>query len=607
VGDRRYRRHRIPFMGWNTNICAMMLASCWCVFSLLMVSSPIASAGDQPVVRSIRVVEANAFSERDIRGWMILRSGERYAIERLQSDLRTITQHYQAEGYLGATAILAGESVSDDSAWIDLTLRCDEGSRTVIGGFALNGATALPSDELLELLESKPGNPLLPSLLEQDLDAVLQRYEKIGYPFAECRVESLHTIRGSTCDSAFVSLSITEGVRVSIEEVRVEGNRETSAEVIVREARIKTGELYDPARITAIRQRLQRLNIFSAVEEPELYLRQQKGGLLLRVREGGANTFDGVAGYVPAASGSESGYVTGLVSISMRNLFGSARKLRLRWLKEDRLSQELNLGYSEPWVAGFPLNMSVEFDQRRQDTTYVRQALRLRGDLLLSEELSVGLVFSSESVIPSSDQMAIITPRSSTLMIGADLVYDTRDDLYSPTSGARYQADYHAGRKRVSTPMPGTATTDATVQRASVNCEYFFSLFPRQVLALGVHARQVESGQVDESELYRLGGAQSLRGFREGQFLGSRIAWTAAEYRLLLGRRSFVFGFFDTGYYYRPGRDDRQIPSSEALQYGYGLGLRFDTPLGNMGVSFALGKGDSFGSTKVHVGIINEF
>jgi outer membrane protein insertion porin family len=291
----------------------------------------------------------------------------------------------------------------------------------------------------------------------------------------------------------------------------------------------------------------------------------------------------------------------------MRNLFGTARKLRLRWLKEDRLSQELSLGYSEPWIAGYPVNATVEFDQRRQDTTYVRQAFRLRSDLMVSEAIAVGLVFSSESVIPSRDQAALFAPRSSTLTVGADLVHDTRDDLYSPASGARYQADYHYGRKTVSAPSSVSPQEDATVQRWGLNCDLFFTLFSRQVIALGIHARRVESDRLDDSELYRLGGAQSLRGFREGQFLGSRIAWTAAEYRLLLARRSFLFGFFDTGYYFRPSTTGGLVPSSEAFQYGYGFGLRFDTPLGNMGVSFALGKGDSFANGKVHVGIVNEF
>jgi outer membrane protein insertion porin family len=80
-----------------------------------------------------------------------------------------------------------------------------------------------------------------------------------------------------------------------------------------------------------------------------------------------------------------------------------------------------------------------------------------------------------------------------------------------------------------------------------------------------------------------------------------------AEYRLLLARRSFVYAFLDAGYYYRPANELLGTIVGEAFQYGYGIGLRFDSPLGNLGVSFALGKGDSFAQGKVHIGILNEF
>jgi outer membrane protein insertion porin family len=104
-----------------------------------------------------------------------------------------------------------------------------------------------------------------------------------------------------------------------------------------------------------------------------------------------------------------------------------------------------------------------------------------------------------------------------------------------------------------------------------------------------------------------MGGARTLRGYRENQFFGSRIAWTNTEYRFLLARRTFIYGFVDTGYYFRPKDDLRLSPKAEGFKYGYGLGLLVETSLGYLGVSFALGQGDSFNNGKIHFGLINEF
>ena len=48
----------------------------------------------------------------------------------------------------------------------------------------------------------------------------------------------------------------------------------------------------------------------------------------------------------------------------------------------------------------------------------------------------------------------------------------------------------------------------------------------------------------EESDLYRLGGTNTLRGYRENQFLGSRIFWSNLEYRFLLTQRTFAFRIF---------------------------------------------------------------
>ena len=147
-----------------------------------------------------------------------------------------------------------------------------------------------------------------------------------------------------------------------------------------------------------------------------------RGGLLLRVEEGKTNTFDGIVGYAPGVNPGESGYLTGMVTVGMRNLFGTGRKMNLRWQKEDRNSQDLSVGYVEPWLFGWPVNAGVEFEQRRQDSTYVRQAGTVRLELMASDELSLSLLGASESVIPSSDTVTARVPRSSSLGGGAEVL-----------------------------------------------------------------------------------------------------------------------------------------------------------------------------------------
>ncbi len=579
----------------------------WVLFILCLTAAALAYPAE---LQSIRITGNSAVSTREILDWLSVKPGLPFSEPALRNDLRFVADNLRRLGYLGGQAMIAATEFTADSGFVTVTLDVKEGRRSIIGSITCTGQHELTEEMILDQFEARPGDPLVAGVLEQDIDALLSRYEKLGFPLARCEVQTLDSHPGAHVDSLQVLLKIDEGQRVTIDEIRVTGNHETNASVVVRETRVSPGELFNPAKVNAIRTRLNRLNIFSSVAEPQLYMRGATGGLLITVQEGNTNTFDGVVGYVPGAATGQAGYVTGLVSVALRNLFGTGRKLNVRWQREDQYSEELGFRYVEPWIFGAPVNVGGGFLQRQQDSSYVHRTFDGEADLMLSEELSVGFLIRSEDVIPSVDSLHVSSTRqSATTAIGANILYDTRNDLYSPTTGARYRIEYSYGKKKLASD-PSIAvlnTGESVVRRLLLDLDFFLPAFARQVIAFGLHGYEVRGGEIQESDMFRFGGARTLRGYRENQFIGSRVAWTNAEYRFLLGRRSFLFGFLDTGYYSRPGNLAQDIPAEDGFKYGYGIGLRTDTPLGNISVSFALGQGDSFSQGKIHIGLINDF
>jgi outer membrane protein insertion porin family len=148
---------------------------------------------------------------------------------------------------------------------------------------------------------------------------------------------------------------------------------------------------------------------------------------------------------------------------------------------------------------------------------------------------------------------------------------------------------------------------DFLVERFSVDMEYYLSLFTKQVLLLGFHGKKITSSHLEQSDLYQIGGTNTVRGYRENQFFGSQIVWSNVEYRFLTGRYSSVFGLADAGYFSRPPDVLRSILSQEKFLYGYGIGARIETALGILRISYALGEGDGFSTGKIHFGIASDF
>ncbi|MCK7516753.1 MAG: BamA/TamA family outer membrane protein [Ignavibacteriales bacterium] len=333
--------------------------------------------------------------------------------------------------------------------------------------------------------------------------------------------------------------------------------------------------------------------------------------MLIEIKEKQTNNFDGIIGYIPSNKPDENGFVTGLVNISLRNIFGSGRSAAIRWQKLDRNSQDLELKYLEPWFLGYPFNIAVGFNQRKQDTIYVQRKFEGAIEFLATETITASLQFAAESIIPSENLANVFTVyNSSSLQTGLNLKIDTRDDPYAPTEGILFSNTYSFSRKKINGPsqfISPDLKTNINLQRILIGLDVFYSIFSRQVVALKLNGRELQGSFFEISDLFRLGGTNSLRGYREDQFLGSRVFWSNLEYRLLLARRTYTYLFFDTGYYLVKEDDVRKIGKQEAFNVGYGLGLNVETALGVIGVSFALAKGDSFSDGKIHFGLVSEF
>ena len=567
-------------------------------FFLFICVSNLLFANDPPKVRQIKVRGNHLFTERQIVDLISNKRASIFSIETLQSDLQKIRSCYYDRGYL-LTEVYSKHTFSDDSSTVDIEYEIIEGEEITLGEIIIEGNTVFPVDEILMQFNTKTERPLQQDILEQDIKNLLDNYSRSGYPLASVNVTDISIQRKEGRNTLKLVVNIKEGQKVYIQEYQVRGNKETKKDIILREVGIPKGEIYNQDKIDKIPFRLNRLGIFSKVYLPELYLIENGGGLILRVEEGMTNSFDGVLGYVPKSASGENGYLTGLLSVSMKNLFGTGRKLFLRWFKDGKYSQEIEGRYTEPWLFNFPLNLSCAFFQRRQDTTYVQWFIEGKTEVRLSDFIILGGLGGYESIIPSLTIAGNKVVRSRTTTAGLELQIDNRDDIRTPTSGVRYRSDYRVGIKRSFDNITASPSW-LTVQKFGLDVEVYIPLIQRQILVFSAHGRQINVPNPQISDMFRFGGAFSLRGFRENQFIGSRVAWTNTEYRFLVERHSFVYGFFDAGYYL----DQNSV---EYLKYGYGAGVRLETGFGMVSVSFGLGKGDSFSQGKFHFGLMNEF
>jgi outer membrane protein assembly factor BamA len=557
-------------------------------------------------IYNIEVKGTKTFSSSDVITWSGITLGSK-PFKGIEDSVKfRLARNFAARGFINSTFDV--NLIVIDSLKANLNIYVKEGDPSYVNHVIFENANAADSLDLIPQFVFLEGRIFNKFELENNITNILTLYENSGYPFIKVIIPSVTFYSDSSSGKYYVDLrlKIDRGTKNNIDKIEIAGNKKTKDYVITRELRIKTGEVYSQKKIEELPDRLNRLRFFDPVATPSYYLNSKNEGVLvINIKEKETNNFDGILGYIPGTN-NQPGYLTGLVNLNLRNLFGTGRIATVRWQQVDRFSQELEIHYLEPWVLGYPFNLTGSLLQRKQDSSYVQRTFEGSVEFLASENFSASFIFSSEVVIPTiNDNYVPPVFNSSSLTTGVNLKYDTRDDPYAPMKGILFNNLDSFSKKTIKGPaslITSTTLTKINLQRIQIDLGLYYSLFLRQVIAFGIHGRELLGSAFESSDLYRLGGTSTLRGYLENQFLGSRIAWTNLEYRFLLARRSYIFTFFDTGYYFNSAVDKK-----EDYKLGYGLGLSIETGLGILGVSFALGQGDSFSEGKIHFGIINEF
>ncbi len=572
-------------------------------------------------IESIHVSGNKNFSEEEIIGWSEIKPGDKVFPNLIDTLKSKLALQFGNRGYFHCAFEKTFLENNPDSLKLKLSIAVEEGEPTYVNKMIITGLDSLFSLRIIPMFDYMKGRIFNKFELEENISSALSYFENDGYPFAKIIVSSIYFFSDTLKNEylADIHLTFDKGINSRIDKIEISGNLSTKDYVILRELRLKTGEEYSQRVIDDISKKLNRLGYFEPVAEPQFFLNPKNDGVLrIEIKEKQTNNFDGIIGYIPGTAPGESGYLTGLVNVSLRNLFGTGRAAAIRWQQYNKSSQDLEIRYLEPWLFNYPFNFTGSFFQRKQDSSYVQRRIEGSIECLATENISASVFLSSEAVIPTQSEVPVFTVfNSNAVTTGINLKIDSRDDPYSPTEGILFLTSYSFSRKKIYGSdqyiAPGTSSnlsadqTNINLQRLTLDLNGFYELFNRQIIALGVHARELRGSFFEISDLFRLGGSNSLRGYQEDQFFGNRISWTNLEYRLLLTKRTFGFLFLDTGYYLRSADPLRNILKNEGYKIGYGLGFNVETNLGVLRVSFALAKGDSFSQGKIHFGIVNEF
>ena len=463
----------------------------------------------------------------------------------------------------------------------------------VLKSVAITGNTVEKTDDLMKLIEVKPGQILNSRTLHENVQAIQSQYRKDGYILA--KITDLNIDKAGN-----LTVKINEGV---IEDFKVKGNTKTKNYVILREMRQKKGEPFNSKLARRSMQRVYNLGFFEDVN-----IKMNPGVapnavvMEVDVKEKRTGSFGIGAGY-----SSEDG-VVGMLSVSDTNFRGTGDAVSISYEVSGTLKvYNRTYEYSDYDENG---DLIEEFMRKysggeitlgrpvsEYSTNYV--TLRNRKDKYDSFDWEdESTTFYNDAEYDSEGNVIRYLGRSGpsyadwrkrnfglTRSITLEHITDTRDNVYQPTTGGRIS-------------LSGEVASfggDFDFQKVNIEDKRYFKVGHAQVVATRLEAGGAH-GHVSYYDEYRLGGQDSIRGYRDNQFRGTRMGLATLEYRFPIISKVQGALFTDWGGAWYDG----WTPDADNIHGSVGVGLSLNTPVGPLRLDY--GRGDQGGRVHFTVG-----
>lgn len=481
----------------------------------------------------------------------------------------------------------------------------------VVHGVTFEGNTVYTSEVLTNYMALPQDQVLNSVYVGQKIQGINAAYARDGYMLA-------HVDGVAVDDNGVLHIRVVEGV---VEDIIPAGNKKTRDKVITREFVQKKGKPFNKFLVRRSVERVYNLGFFDDVNVRMLPGNENPNNVIIEV-----DVLEHKTGTVTLGAGySKSDGLVGIIEFGEENFRGTGDKFKVHWEIGGKDNyKNYQVSYLKPWIdsKGTSLGFSyfnredeytdynengsevAEYNKKsrgfnisfgRQTGEYTRDYLTLesrKDEYKWDDDDSSGYRYDRNAGAGNrwdngsynfADDNYVENNFGRINSATWQKVYDSRDNIYEPTRGRRisYTAQW-AGHG-----LGG----DFDFYKFTAETRMYKKIGAKNVLAFRARAGFIQ-GDAPYSQLFTLGGADSLRGYEDDQFRGKKMYNATLEFRFPLVKKVTGVLFADIG-------DAWDAPnvtwydSKKSFNYGVGAGVRVTTPIGPVKLDYGVGKDEN--------------
>lgn len=536
--------------------------------------------GRRYVLKSVNY-DLSGISRRKVRHYFHFKINKPYKLLLLKKGKEKLDKYFNKKSYMN---YLVGYKYSKGAGMITVNVKVRRGNRYKVRQIKFKGLTLFKRRDILKKLPLRAGKVFSRRALKSSLAELYRMYGEKGYILVNIDNDFFLNKKKKEADIVF---QFNEGQQIFINNIFITGNETTKDYVIRRELLFRKGDIYNVEKVQNTKQKLYQSGFYKNVSIKQYPTASpNKVDLEVNVNEQRTGTLSFGMGY------STLDKLVGQVEVSKKNFLGRGYKIYIKGeVGKTKLHGEV--GFDNPWLWNTPTpfsfyiydtirNMEGAYQENRTgfNTSIGRQIKTFNKIKVGIKYEKIGITKIDGAVLPAGVTEGVNTAKSITLSLERDM----RNNYYHPSNG------YHIYNFNQMTG--GILGGDNHFYKTYIDVSIFHPIYWRFIFAARTNVGlifRLRKKEVPDYERFYLGGAQDIRGYSfrsihlqnrggNAQFIQNieiRFNITAGLYGAL---------FFDAGNVWL---DSRHIDlNARPLYYSFGLGIRFDTPMGPLRFDF---------------------
>jgi len=372
-------------------------------------------------------------------------------------------------------------------------------------------------------------------------------------------------------DTLFLEMKISNSSSRKIDKVITRGYEDFPKKFISKYFLIDKNTVFSKQKLNQVSALSNKLDFIKEKKAPEILFKKDSTHLYLFLDKIGTSSFDGLVNFSSKENG-KGLLLNGNLDLKLNNTFNTGEKFEIIWNKVSDEKTDFKINSYVPYILNSKFSTTLEFYLYRQDSTFINTNFELKTDYSINQKSHASILYSSENsnYLLNISNNDLASYSNYFIGLGYELKKSSTSNLYKYKNGLNLNLTI--GKRKTDTE--------------SINqLKFHFSAFANvQINNRGYLNIKNESGLLTSknyllNELFRIGGANSIRGYNEQSIFTNGYSYSNIEFRYSLDTSSYLYSITDLGGY----KENTTNKIKKLLGIGAGYQFRINNNLVNLG------------------------